>query len=133
MKVIMNPPYGSLHLKVLREVLKHSDDIVCLSPIRWLEDPLAEYKKNSDYAEFADIKERISSVDVVTAKNAWELFNAGFGTNLGIYKVDKNGGFDMSSLKNDLIVKLIPKFIKNGVIKDAPKRKLVKFTFPEIH
>lgn len=132
--IIMNPPYsGNLHLKILREAMQHSDDIVNLSPIRWLEDPLAEYKKNSDYAEFADIKERISSVDVVTAKNAWELFNAGFGTNLGIYKVDKNGGFDMSSLKNNLIVKLIPKFIKNGVIKDAPKRKLVKFTFPEIH
>lgn len=132
--IIMNPPYdGSLHLKVLREAMKHSDDIVNLSPIRWLQDPLAEYKKNSDWVKYEDIRERIEELDVISAKTATQLFNAVFGTDLGIYKLNNKGGFDLSSLKNDLIVKLIPKFIKNGVIKDAPKEKLVKFTFPEIH
>ena len=47
--IIMNPPYDkNLHLKILQEAIKHSDDVVNLSPIRWLQDPLAEYKKNSD-------------------------------------------------------------------------------------
>lgn len=35
--VVMNPPYdGNLHLKVVQEAMKHSDDVVNLSPIRWL-------------------------------------------------------------------------------------------------
>ena len=130
----MNPPYDkNLHLKILQEAMKHSDDVVNLSPIRWLQDPLAEYKKNSDWEKFEDVRERIESLDVISAKTATQLFNAGFGTDLGIYKFNNKGGFDLSSLKNSLIVKLIPKFVKNGVIKDAPKDKLIKFTFPEIH
>ena len=53
MKIIMNPPYNrNLHLKILQEAMKHGDEIVNLSPIRWLQDPLAEYKKNSDWFRF---------------------------------------------------------------------------------
>lgn len=47
--IIMNPPYcRNLHLKILNEAICYSDDIVNLSPIRWLQDPLAERKRNSD-------------------------------------------------------------------------------------
>ena len=49
-KIIMNPPYcRNLHLKILREAMKHGDEIVNLSPIRWLQDPLAEYKQGLKY------------------------------------------------------------------------------------
>ena len=42
--IIMNPPYNrNLHLKILQEAMKHSNDVVNLSPIRWLQDPLADY------------------------------------------------------------------------------------------
>ena len=35
----MNPPYcRNLHLKILNEAVKHSDDVVCIHPARWLED-----------------------------------------------------------------------------------------------
>ena len=51
--IIMNPPYcRNLHLKILNEAIHHSDDVVNLSPIRWLQDPLAEYKRNSDFKRF---------------------------------------------------------------------------------
>ena len=57
-KVLMNPPYdGSLHLKVLENVLTNilslnsAAEVVSVQPVRWLEDPLAEYKQGSDYKD----------------------------------------------------------------------------------
>lgn len=50
---IMNPPYdGNLHLKILEKVIPIADEVVNISPIRWLQDPLAKYKKSSDYKRF---------------------------------------------------------------------------------
>ena len=97
--IIMNPPYsGSLHLKILREAMKHSDDVVNLSPIRWLQDPLAEYKKNSDYEKYADIRARISSVDVISSNESNNLFGISFG-DLGVSHVTPSGGFDIKQLR----------------------------------
>ena len=91
--IIMNPPYDkNLHLKILQEAMKHSDDVVNLSPIRWLQDPLAEYKKNSDWKKFEDVRKRIESLDVVSAAEAQKLFSSGQYENLGIYHITKNGG-----------------------------------------
>ena len=91
--IIMNPPYDkNLHLKILSEAMKHSDEVVNLSPIRWLQDPLAEYKKNSDFKKFYDIRKRIETLDVVCAAEAQQLFGSGQYENLGIYKLTKVGG-----------------------------------------
>ena len=96
MKIIMNPPYNkNLHLKILQEAMKYSDDIVNLSPIRWLQDPLAEYKKNSDWKRFSDIRKYIESLDVVIAAEARKLFSSGQYENLGIYYLTENGGLDI--------------------------------------
>ena len=85
--VVMNPPFcRNLHLKILNESINHSDDIVNLSPIRWLQDPLAEYKKNSDWKKFENIRERIESIDVISYDVANKLFNIQW-TNLGIYHI----------------------------------------------
>ena len=49
----MNPPYdGNLHLKILEKVIPIADKVINISPVRWLQDPLAKYKKNSDYKKF---------------------------------------------------------------------------------
>ena len=49
---IMNPPYDkNLHLKILEKVIPIADNVVNISPVRWLFDPLAEYKKQSDYKQ----------------------------------------------------------------------------------
>ena len=45
---IMNPPYdGNLHLKILEKVIPIADKVVNISPARWLQDPLAKYKKTA--------------------------------------------------------------------------------------
>ena len=74
--IIMNPPYcRNLHLKILNEAINHSDDIVNLSPIRWLQDPLAEYKINSSFKKFNEIRERIETIQIITASEARDPFS----------------------------------------------------------
>ena len=88
----MNPPYNrNLHLKILQEAMKHSDDVVNLSPIRWLQDPLAEYKKNSDWFRFEDIRKKIENIEEVCATEAQRLFGSAQYENLGIYTLGKGG------------------------------------------
>lgn len=106
--IIMNPPYsGSLHLKVLREAMKHSDDIVNLSPIRWLQDPLAEYKKNSDWMKFENIRAHISSLDVVSANDGGKFFNIDLKVDLGIYHLTKDIKENDDMFRNSIIDKVI--------------------------
>ena len=49
----MNPPYdGNLHLQILKEAhcqISKKGEIISLSPIRWLQDPLAEMKKDFEF------------------------------------------------------------------------------------
>ena len=135
MNVIQNPPYNrSLHLKILNNVIKTFPEakVVNLSPIRWIEDPLAEYKKNSDYKKFENIRKHIENVEKIPAKDARNIFDAAIGTDLGIYVVTKNGGWDSKSLWNKIVQKYIPVFLKNGVLTDAKEGKFV-FAFPVIH
>ena len=105
MKIITNPPYcRNLHLKILQEAMKHGDEIVNLSPIRWLQDPLAEYKKNSDFKKFENIRKNISSLDIISCDEANELFYILVSTDLGIYLLDgKQHNID---LRNKLVMKL---------------------------
>ena len=105
MKIIMNAPYcRNLHLKILREAMKYSDDIIALSPIRWLQDPLAEYKNNCDFKKFEDIRKHISSLDIVSCDEANELFSMIVSTDLGIYLLD--GKHHNIDLRNKLVLKL---------------------------
>ena len=106
--IIMNPPYDkNLHLKILQEAMKHSNDVVNLSPIRWLQDPLAEYKKNSDWKKFEDIRKRIESLDAVPMVEATQLFNsAAFSMDLGIYHLTSQGGW-ISHFTNSIINKVV--------------------------
>ena len=86
--IIMNPPYcRNLHLKILNEAICYSDDIVNLSPIRWLQDPLAEYKKNSDWKKFEDIRKKIKSLEVIPSSISNALFSINTG-DLGIYSIN---------------------------------------------
>lgn len=107
--IISNPPYGRLYLKIIRETLKYSDDHVVLSPIRWLQDPLAEYKKSSDYNKYKDISAHISSLDVITGKEAQSYFGNVMGMDLGIYHITNKGGWNPKSLWNPLLVKIYEK------------------------
>ena len=85
--------------------MEHSDDIVNLSPIRWLQDPLAEYKKNSDYNKYIDIRARISSLEVIDKVEAQKIFNIGNLTDLGICHLTKDGGWTRN--ENKIINKIV--------------------------
>ena len=115
-KVLMNPPYSkNLHLKILSDAMKHSDEVVNLSPIRWLEDPLAEYKEKSDWKTFENIRERISSLETVPAAEAEKYFDAAFPFNLGVYYITKNGGW-VNPFKNELLDKMLKKVIAGDTV-----------------
>src|SRR5574344_1781076 len=98
-KIIMNPPYsGNLHLKILSKIISEypNAEVVNLSPIRWLQDPLAEYKKNSDWKKFEDIRKRIESLDEIKSIEATNSFGTAFTMDLGIYHITKKGGWTPS-------------------------------------
>ena len=87
--IIMNPPYSrNLHLKILAEAIKHLKDekSVCvnLSPVRWLQDPLAKYKKNCDLKRFEEsVAKHIDTLNVVSMAEANAMFGDNGGTRIG--------------------------------------------------
>lgn len=102
---IMNPPYdGNLHLKILEKVISVADKVVNISPIRWLQDPLAKYKKNSDYNKFENsISKKIDDIEIVNGITATNLFGADFVSDLAIYTLS-TGEFDYKCFNNNSIV-----------------------------
>ena len=109
----MNPPYSrNLHLKILSHLISlcPEAEVVNLSPIRWLQDPLAEYKRNSDWKKFYDIRSRIETLDVVSATEANNLFGIQCG-DLGIYHLAKG-----SNLWEAKVRIYLPKFIIEKIL-----------------
>ena len=103
--IVMNPPYSrNLHLKILAEAIKHLKDeksvVVNLSPVRWLQDPLAKYKKSCDLKRFEEsVAKHIESLDVIFPADATELFSAGLNSDVGVYKcVAGKTGFNYSNI-----------------------------------
>ena len=99
--VVGNPPYDrSLHLKILAEVMKHLSDegkVVWLAPIRWLQDPLAKYKKNCDLKRFEEsVAKHIESLETIIALQAQNIFSGTvMNIDLGVYVCSKaNMQFD---------------------------------------
>ena len=81
--IIQNPPFKrNLHLKILAEAIKHLKDekSVCvnLSPVRWLQDPLAKYKKTSDLKRFEDsVAKHIESLETFDTNVISQVFDGG--------------------------------------------------------
>ena len=121
--IIMNPPYQkNLHLKILAEAIKHlkDDNSVCvnLSPVRWLQDPLAKYKKASDLKRFEEsIAKHLTYVGVIGGKECSAIFQIATNNDLAIYvaKAATDRPFDIltigSSQERDI------KFIQSLFIK----------------
>ena len=116
--IIMNPPYcRNLHLKILNEAICYSDDIVNLSPIRWLQDPLAEYKRNSDFKKFTEIRERIESIEIIKVTDVENLFGISLPFNIGVYRITKDGGW-INTFNNALLSKMVDKVISTDNVKN---------------
>lgn len=116
--IIMNPPYQrNLHLKVLAEAIKHLKDddskVVNLSPVRWLQDPLAKYKKNSDYHRFEEsVAKHIEIFNIIESAESNNIFSAGIMTDLAIYLCNKNSIGTVKCYTNAIIDKVLSSGIK---------------------
>ena len=126
-KIIMNPPYkGNLHLQILSEVIKlFNNNSICinLSPVRWLQDPLAEYKQGCDFKKFEDVKDKISNLKLISQSDANKVFNIGLMQPLGIYTLTNKGGYDCSH--NEFYQKIFAKIIKDN---NFSKLNIVNYT-----
>ena len=72
--------------------------LVNLSPIRWLQDPLAKYKKNSDWYKFKDVRIHLKDLLVVKADEAETYFSIRQNADLGVYVLDtKNHCFELNN------------------------------------
>ena len=113
--ILMNPPYDkNLHLKVVEQsipMLTEDGVLVNLSPIRWVQDPLAKYKKTSDWYKFEEsVAKHIESLEVVTATTASTIFNVRFTMDLGIYAIDKGTySFYKDFNHNSIVDKVVDK------------------------
>lgn len=128
---LMNPPYdGNLHLKFLDKAIQVSDLTVNISPVRWLQDPVGQYKDKSDYNKFEySISKHIKDLEIISASYAENIFYAAFTSDLGIYVCDNNGGFDYLKISsNDIISKIfnkMPSTINDHLEFSIPKNAIV--------
>ena len=136
--IIQNPPFKrNLHLKILAEAIKHLKDekSVCvnLSPVRWLQDPLAKYKKKSDYNKHEKtIRQNIADINVINKIEAQTYFpNTVMGADLAIYVCNKLGGFDCSTLINPIILKILNKQ-SSKIVFDNDCKDGIRVRFPII-
>lgn len=93
--VFMNPPYDkNLHLKIVEQSINLLTDdgiLVNLSPIRWLQDPLAQYKERSDWYKFEEsVAKHINGINTIEALSAQKSFDSLQYENLGIYVIVKS-------------------------------------------
>lgn len=107
----MNPPYdGNLHLKILSQTIPMiTNDGICvnLSPIRWLQDPLAEYKNKSvDWYKFEYVRNHIWGIGVVTARDFQGMFNVIGNFDLGVYTLKSKQSLEKIDVRNKTILKL---------------------------
>jgi hypothetical protein len=72
-----------------------------LMPVRWLLDPLAPQKKNSDWIKYSNIRERIEDLYPISRECSEKLFDIQLDTQLAIYKISKKGGYDFSRIRED--------------------------------
>lgn len=100
--ILMNPPYDkNLHLKILEQSINLLTDdgiLINLSPIRWLQDPLAKYKKSSDWYKFKEVRIHLKDLLVVKADEAETYFSIRQNADLGVYVLDtKNHCFELDN------------------------------------
>lgn len=132
--IVGNPPYDrSLHLKILEHLLHYAKEIVWISPVRWLQDPLAKYKKSSDLLKYKDtILTKLKEVEVVSAKDAIDMFdNARFTMDLAIYHIEESNtsSFDTRPLyKNQWFVERVVDRVVNGEVHSIADHYLDKDT-----
>ena len=132
-RVLMNPPYdGSLHLEVLEATLKAAretnteSELAAVQPARWLEDPLAEYKQNSDAKKYKKtISDKLSKLHLVDATTACKAFNIMNSTDLAIYTFNTTNTEIKITVQDNLINKLYNKINSMTTLHDKLDQNVV--------
>jgi hypothetical protein len=128
----MNPPYGNLHLPILKKVVKEVVDknngqVVSLQPCRWLQDPLFELNKNSDANKVrSDIEGKIENIRYIKKSEACKYFDAEIAVDLGIFHLKKDGKINYTDLAYNRLGFNIEPFIKKYIKKNDIKTVLFK-------
>ena len=130
--ILMNPPFNrSLHLKFLEKTIQIGDNVVSIQPVRWLEEGVARYKKNSAYNKYEEsISKHIKDLDIISQEDSDTYFpSVSFSFELGIYTCDKDGGYDYKKLSdNSILEKVInkmPSTIDDHIEFSVPKLSVV--------
>ena len=108
---IMNPPYdGTLHLDILSKIVKIATKVINVSPVRWLQDPLAKWKNKSDFSKYEDdVCKHLVKLDIINSADADKLFGVRFSTDLGIYVLNEKGGFNYRKFNTNTIIDKVKK------------------------
>lgn len=91
---VMNPPYnGSLHLKILKEAMQHSKEIVNLSPANQMFSGVRLIKDHSEIKKNPELVQHIQDVDLIKPEEASAMFGASFAGPLMLihYDLTKEG------------------------------------------
>ena len=102
--IIANPPYGKFANSIISETITHLTDkgiASVLMPIRWLLDPLALQKKNSDWLKYSNIRDCIEDLYFISRECSEKLFDIQLDTQLAVYKISEKGGYDFSKIRED--------------------------------
>lgn len=133
--IIANPPYSrNLHLKILDECLNHLSEngvIINISPIRWLQDYFIDKKRSSDFYKFENVRDHIEALEKKDAQWSQEQFGNVLGTDLGIYTLSNRGGFNIDSLKDSIIIKVLNKQLSEPTL-DRNKKDGWRIRIPDI-
>ena len=71
-KMLINPPYnGSLHLKILKEAMQHSKEIVNLSPANQMFSGVRLIKDHSEIKKNPELVQHIQDVDLIKPEEAY--------------------------------------------------------------
>ena len=100
--------------------MKHSNDVVNLSPVYWL----SYVNRNNN--EFNAIKARIESLDIIKAGTVEKLFGADFPSDLGIYHITSKGGWMPDYSLTDKIMKKAGTVIIDENMKDGWRVRIPK-------
>lgn len=104
--IVGNPPYSrNLHLKIINTVIPFltKDGVGSfIHPARWLQDPLAEYKKGSDKIKFKGIVDRLDDVKFIDNNTSVTKFNIRYNGELMISKINGKPTFKKISAFNDI-------------------------------
>lgn len=117
---LMNPPYhrGVLELKFLEKVIQITDKVVSIQPVRWLQDPIAKYNKNSNQIKYENsVSKHIEDLEIVTAEEAKKQFDILLPCDSAIYLCSQKGGYDYNKLSSNHIIDEVVDYIKENKCK----------------